>query len=60
MKVKIEKVNKKDLEETNKIMLNKAKNLYSAQPFVTKVWLAMRGFPMEWVVKNWNAITESK
>ncbi len=60
MKIKIKNVTEADLTETNRIRLRNAKALFAQRPFVTKLWMSIHGgFPMEWLNKNWDEITNS-
>lgn len=40
--------------------IEKAKYLYAMNPFVTKLWMANRGFDMEFLKKYWSVITGEK
>ncbi len=57
MKVKVSNTTEADLKRIGELQLKKAKALYQSQPFVTKTWMAMRGFPMSWLNDNWTEIT---
>ena len=43
--------------DKDKEQVKKANAIYRQKPFVTKVWMAMQGFDMELLKRNWTAIT---
>lgn len=57
-KVKVSDVTNEGLERTKQIQINKAKAIYQARPFVTRVYVALKtGIDIEFLKRNWEEIT---
>lgn len=60
-KVKVSKADTtpEEMERIKKLRIAAAKRIYDAQPFITKVYMAMNyKFPIDFLIDNWKEITE--
>jgi hypothetical protein len=60
-KVKVTKiVTPQSLNRTKELQIRKARIIYHSRPFVNQLWMAMQGFPYEFICDNWHEITADK
>lgn len=59
-KIKVGRPTRASLAVTKQYQIAKAKSIYAARPFVTKLWMMMQGFPQDFINDNWKEITGEK